>query len=154
MVLSPWLLDWLLGKFLAQKELSKEKLNSYSREALRVLQRTCQQRRWPCPQLRILPISAPIIISYGNLPRTARITVSQGLLEQLANDEIAAIYALTLGQIGRWDFVVMSLILLVTLPFYGLYLALPSHSFSGYYLRNLVSSDWYSLAKFPIQALS
>jgi Zn-dependent protease with chaperone function len=121
MVLSPWLLDWLLGKFLAQKELSKEKLNSYSRETLRVLQRTCQQRRWPCPQLRILPISAPIIISYGNLPRTARITVSQGLLEQLANDEIAAIYALTLGQIGRWDFVVMSLILLVTLPFYGLY---------------------------------
>ena len=121
MVLSPWLLDWLLGKFLAQKRLSKEKLNSYSRETLRVLQRTCQQRRWPCPQLRILPISAPIIISYGNLPRTARITVSQGLLEQLANDEIAAIYALTLGQIGRWDFVVMSLILLVTLPFYGLY---------------------------------
>ena len=121
MVLSPWLLDWLLGKFLAQKELSKEKLNSYSRDTLRVLQRTCQQRRWPCPQLRILPISAPIIISYGNLPRTARITVSQGLLEQLANDEIAAIYALTLGQTGRWDFAVMSLILLVTLPFYGLY---------------------------------
>ncbi|MFM5999226.1 MAG: M48 family metalloprotease [Dolichospermum sp.] len=121
MVSSPWLLDWLLGKFLAQKELSKEKLNSYSRETLRVLQRTCQQRHWPCPQLRILPISTPMIISYGNLPRTARITVSQGLLEQLSNDEIAAIYAFTLGQIGRWDFMVMSLILLVTLPFYGLY---------------------------------
>ena len=121
MVLSPWLLDWLLTRFSAQEELSKEKLNSYSRETPRVLQRACQQRHWPTPQLRILPISAPMIISYGNLPRTARITVSQGLLEQLADDEIAATYALSLGQIGRWDFGVMSLVLLVTLPFYRLY---------------------------------
>ncbi len=121
MVLSPWLIDWLLTRFSGQEELSKEKLNSYSRETLRVLQRACQERRWPTPQLKILPISAPIIISYGNLPRTARITVSQGLLEQLADDEIAAIYALSLGQIGRWDFAVMSLVLLVTMPLYGIY---------------------------------
>jgi Zn-dependent protease with chaperone function len=121
MVLSPWLLDWLLARFSGQEELTKEKLNSYSRETLRVLQRACQQRHWPTPQLRILPIAAPMIISYGNLPRTARIAVSQGLLEQLADDEIAAIYALSLGQIGRWDFAVMSLVLLVTMPFYGIY---------------------------------
>jgi Zn-dependent protease with chaperone function len=119
--LSPWLLDWVLFRFSAQEELTKEKLNSYSRETFRVLQRACQERHWPIPQLRILPISAPMIISYGNLPRTARITVSQGLLEQLADDEIAAIYALSLGQIGRWDFAVMSLVSLVTLPFYGIY---------------------------------
>ncbi len=121
MVFSPWLLDWVLTRFSGQEELTKEKLNSYSRETLRVLQRACQQQHWTTPQLRILPISAPMIISYGNLPRTARITVSQGLLQQLADDEIAAIYALSLGQIGRWDFGVMSLILLVTMPFYGIY---------------------------------
>ena len=121
MVSSPWLLDWALTRFSGQEELPKEKLNSYSRETVRVLQRACQQRHWNTPQLRILPITAPMIISYGNLPRTARITVSQGLLEQLADDEIAAIYALSLGQIGRWDFAVMSLVLLVTMPFYGIY---------------------------------
>ena len=90
------MLDWVLTRFSGQEELTKEKLNSYSRETPRVLQRACQQRHWSTPQLRILPISAPMIISYGNLPRTARITVSQGLLEQLADDEIAAIYALSL----------------------------------------------------------
>ena len=121
MVFSPWLLDLVLTRFSGQEELTKEKLNSYSRETLRVLQRACQQHHWPTPQLRILPISAPMIISYGNLPRTARITVSQGLLQQLADDEIAAIYALSLGQLGRWDFGVMSLVLLVTMPFYGIY---------------------------------
>ncbi len=61
------------------------------------------------------------MLTYGNLPRTARIVVSQGLLNQLGDDEIATIYALGLGQIHRWDFFVMSLVLLVTLPFYELY---------------------------------
>ncbi|MBD2207638.1 M48 family metalloprotease [Calothrix sp. FACHB-1219] len=119
--LSPWLLDWLLGKFYQQRELSKEVLNGHSRETIRVLQRACQQRRWQFPKLRILPINAPIAFTYGNLARNARIVVSQGLLEQLADDEIAVIYATQLGQIIQKDYLVMSLILLVTLPVYRLY---------------------------------
>lgn len=118
---SPWLLDRLLANFYSQRQLTKEVLHTYSREAVRVLQRTSQQQRRPVPKLQILPMAAPIIFTYGNLPRTARIVVSQGLLEQLADDEIATIYALGLGQIGRWDLPVMSLVLLVTLPIYRLY---------------------------------
>ena len=119
--LSPWLLDWLLAKFYGQQPLSKEILYSHSREVLRVTQRACQLRHWPVPRLQILPMAAPIMLTYGNLPCTARIVVSQGLLEKLSDDEIATIYALALGQIGRLDFLVMSLALLVTLPVYQLY---------------------------------
>ncbi|MCF4969276.1 zinc metalloprotease HtpX [Nostoc sp. CMAA1605] len=119
--ISPWLLDWLLAKFYGQRELSKDVLNNHSRETPRVLHRYCQQRHWPSPQLRILPTAAPIAFTYGNLPRNARIVVSQGLLDQLADDEIATIYAAQLGQITYKDFVLMSLILLVTLPIYQLY---------------------------------
>lgn len=119
--LSPWLLDWLLAKFYGQEHLSKQILHNHSREAIRVTQRICQQRHWPVPKLQVLPLAAPIMISYGNLPRTARIVVSQGLLATLTDDEIATIYALGLGQIGRWDFSIMSLAMLVTLPFYQLY---------------------------------
>lgn len=118
---SPWLLDWLLAYFYGQKELSKDILPNYSRETPRVLHRYCQQRHWPSPQLRILPIAAPIAFTYGNLPRNARIVVSQGLLEQLADDEIATIYAAQLGQITHKDFVIMSLVQLITLPIYQLY---------------------------------
>jgi Zn-dependent protease with chaperone function len=121
MGLSPWLIDALLASFYNQQNLSKEVLHTHSRETFRIIQRTCQQRHWGIPKLRVLPISAPIMLSYGNLPKTARITVSQGLLDQLSDDEIATIYALALGQIGRWDFYVMSLALLVTMPFYKLY---------------------------------
>lgn len=118
---SPWLLDLLLANLYGQREFSKDVLNAHSREAVRVLQRCCQQRHWPLPKLRILPMAAPIILTYGSLPRNARIVVSQGLLEQLADDEIAIIYATQLGHIAHWDFAVMSLLLLVTLPIYKLY---------------------------------
>lgn len=119
--LSPWLLDWMLTNFYGQQPLSKEKLNGHSRETLRLLQRFCQQQGWELPHLRVLPMSAPVALTYGNLPHTARIVVSQGLLEQLTEDEIATIYALEMGHIAHWDFVVMSLILLFTIPVYKLY---------------------------------
>lgn len=118
---SPWLLDLLLANLYGQREFPKDVLNAHSREAVRVLQRCCQQRHWPLPKLRILPMAAPIILTYGSLPRNARIVVSQGLLEQLADDEIAIIYATQLGHIAHWDFAVMSLLLLVTLPIHKLY---------------------------------
>ncbi|MDZ8084140.1 MAG: M48 family metalloprotease [Nostoc sp. DedQUE12b] len=118
---SPWLLDLLLANLYDQREFPKDVLNTYSREAVRVLQRCSQQRHWPLPKLRILPTAAPIILTYGSLPRNARIVVSQGLLEQLADDEIAVIYATQLGHIAHWDFAVMSLLLLVTLPVHKLY---------------------------------
>jgi Zn-dependent protease with chaperone function len=118
---SPWLLDALLKSFYGRRSLSMDSLAQYSPEASRVLQRYCRQRGWSVPQLAILPLAAPIALSYGYLPRTARIVVSQGLLEQLADDEIAAIYATQLGHIQHKDFAVMSLVLLVTLLPYGVY---------------------------------
>lgn len=121
LAVSPWLLDWLLCRFYGQKKLERETLNIYSRESVRVLQRYCQPRGWKLPQLGILPIATPLVFTIGHLPRTARIVVSQGLLELLADDEIAAIFASQLGQIGRIDCAVMSLCLSLTIPIYKLY---------------------------------
>ncbi len=129
---SPWLLDWLLSEFYGQQHLSKETLHNYSREAVRVLQRRHKYQ----PKLWILPLTAPVALTYGNLPRQARIVVSQGLLDQLDEDEIAAIYGLCLGQIGRWDFPVMSLLLLVTVPIYRLY-------YQGSEWGNRISQTFY-----------
>ncbi len=118
LVVSPWLLDQLLRLCYGLQPLSRDALSTHSPEAIRVLQRYCRQRRWSLPRLAILPISVPMALTYGNLPRTARIVVTQGLLEQLVDDEIATIYAGQLGHITHWDFVLMSLIILVTgLPY-------------------------------------
>ncbi len=116
--LLPWLLNALLRLFYGLQPLSIETLSSHSGEASRLLQRYCRQRGWRLPRLGILPTSAPLVLTYGNLPRTSRIVVSQGLLDQLADDEIATIYAAQLGHIACWDFAAMSLfMLIIQLPY-------------------------------------
>ena len=118
LVLSPWLIDALLKLFYGHKSLSVETLKTHSQEAVRVLQRLCRERRIPVPKLGILPTDAPLALTYGNLPNTARIVVSQGLLKHLTDEEIAAIYAAQLGHILRWDFVLMSLgVLIIQIPY-------------------------------------
>ncbi len=121
MFLSPWLLDRLLTKFYGNRQLDQDVLNRYSKESVRVLQRYCRQRRWQIPKLYVMPIAAPLALTYGSLRRNARIVVSRGLLEQLRDDEIATIYGSQLGHIANRDFMVMSLVLLVTIPVYRLY---------------------------------
>ncbi|MBV6623139.1 MAG: M48 family metalloprotease [Rivularia sp. (in: Bacteria)] len=121
LVAAPWLLDWQLSKFYKQKTLDRETLNKFSRESVRVLLRYCQPRGWKLPKLRVLPFAAPIAFTLGYLPRTACIVVSQGLLEQLEDDEIAAVIASELGQIARFDSAAMSVMLSVTIPIYQLY---------------------------------
>lgn len=126
--LSPWILDFLLKQFEGMQPLSLSALSKSSPEAAKMLPRYCGQRRLPVPTLRILPISAPVALTYGNLPRTARIVVSQGLLDQLADDEIATIYASELGHIVQNKLV-------------GLVIATAMFLIGGFFslLRN---SDW------------
>ena len=119
--LSPWLLDGLLRLFYGLQPLSMTTLSTYSPEATRVLRRYCRQKHWSPAALRILPTSAPVALTYGNLPGNARIVVSLGLLQQLADDEIATVYAACLGQIAHWNFIVVSLFILVTQLPYALY---------------------------------
>jgi len=115
---SPWLLHWLLQKIYQSQPFSLSDLDHYSPEAVRLLKRVSHQRRHPVPKLVLLPIAAPLAFSYGYLPRLAHIAVSQGLLTQLNDDEIAAIYAAELAHIGHWDFAVLSgLVLVLQLPY-------------------------------------
>ncbi|MEM7555652.1 MAG: M48 family metalloprotease [Cyanobacteria bacterium P01_A01_bin.84] len=119
--LSPWLLDLLLNNFYHTQSFSIHNLNNYSPETVRLLQRYYKQRKWRFLKLYIISDTAPIIFTYGNLPRYSRIVVSRGLLEQLENDEIAAIYALQLAHISNRSSMLMSILLIVTIPIYGIY---------------------------------
>ncbi|MCA1993501.1 MAG: M48 family metalloprotease, partial [Coleofasciculus sp. S288] len=118
LITSPWLIDGLLKGFHGFQTLSLTQLSCHSPEAARVVQRVCRQRRLPQPKLGILPTDAPVALTYGNLPQTARIVISEGLFSQLADDEIATLYANQLGHILNWDFVLMSLgVLIIQIPY-------------------------------------
>lgn len=118
LIASPWLLDGLFKQFQGLEALSLTQLESRSPEAARVVQRLCRQRRLPVPKLGLLSTNTPFVVTYGNLPQTARIVISEGVLQQLADDEIATIYAGQLGHIVHWDFCILSLgVLALQIPY-------------------------------------
>jgi Zn-dependent protease with chaperone function len=162
LVLSPWLIDGLLKLFYNNQPLSMETLRTHSQEAARVLQRLSRDRRIPVPKLGILPTDAPLALTYGNLPNTARIVVSQGLLNQLTDDEIAAIYAAQMGHVLRWDFVLMSLGVLIAQIPYTVYrlVAQWGEQWEGFILRGTcgaiaqIAYAIYWLLRWPLVWLS
>ncbi|MBW4474660.1 MAG: M48 family metalloprotease [Stenomitos rutilans HA7619-LM2] len=117
-VASRWLLDGLLTAAYGLQPLSLGKLATYSPETAQSLQRFCRQQQIPMPVLGVLPAAEPIAFSYGCIPHVTRTVVSQGLLEQLADDEIATIYAGEVGHIACFDVPLLSLVtVLVQIPY-------------------------------------
>ena len=118
LIVSPWLIDWLLKRFHGLESLPLTRLTSDFPEAAQTVQRFCRKRRISLPTLGLLPTDTPVALTYGNLPQTARIVVSRGLLEQLADDELATIFVGQLGHIVDWDFVLMSLgVIILQIPY-------------------------------------
>ncbi|MBE9146503.1 M48 family metalloprotease [Planktothrix mougeotii] len=107
-VFSPWLWDGLLKLSYGLKPLPLTTLFNYSQETNKLLRNYCQKKKIKFPEVKLLPINDPIIFSYGSFRRFARIVVSQGLLDQLTEEELAAIFAREIASIGEWDFAVMS----------------------------------------------
>lgn len=147
-LVAPWVLDAILRHCYGMKPLptaalcalhNAEGTARQNAETHRLLQRFAQQQKIPVPKLGILPIQAPLAFTYGCLPKFARIVVSQGLLNSLAEDEIAAIYACELGHIAHWDFVWMSLIAAVIQIPYTLYrqCAIASDTLGAIKLQNV-----------------
>jgi Zn-dependent protease with chaperone function len=115
---APWLLDVLLNAGYGMRSLSMTKLAAISPETPKVLRQICRQHKWTLPKLAILPDSTPAIFSYGNLPQTTRIVVSQGLLDRLEDGEIATLYAAEMAHLHYGDMGLMSaFVLLAQLPY-------------------------------------
>lgn len=118
---SRWILDALLMRLHGLRPLTLKQLSDLSPETGRSLARFCAQRRIPRPALGLLPVAEPLMFSYGVLPQVTRTVVSQGLLDRLADDEIATLYAQEIGQISLGTVPLLSLILVVTQIPYRLY---------------------------------
>ena len=116
---SRWLLDGLLTMGYGLQPLPLKQacrptaLKPPSHSSASAVNSTFPCLRWVCCQP-----DAPIAFSYGCLPHVTRTVVSQGLLEQLADDEIATIYASEIGHISRWDVPLLSLVMvLLQMPY-------------------------------------
>ena len=117
-IFSPWLIDGLLILTYGLQTLPTTTLINYSKEANKLLRTFCKKQKIRGITLKVLPIDVPIAFSYGCLPRFFRIVVSQGLLDNLAEDEIATIYAREISHVQNGDFRLMSMAnLMLQIPY-------------------------------------
>lgn len=120
LMISPWWLDLVLRWQHTVQKLPLYTLANQHPETAKVLQRLATQHQLPIPQLRTVATSAPWIITYGNWPRTARMVMSEALLAQLEDEELATIVASQFAQIVQRDSIFMSgAIALLQIPFLG-----------------------------------
>ncbi|WP_263971172.1 zinc metalloprotease HtpX [Leptolyngbya sp. PCC 6406] len=107
--LSPFLMDltqrWLYGT----RWVSLADIRRQSPEAAQVIEQVCREHKLKQPRLGIIDDQNPTAFTYGSLPDTARLVVSQGLFTYLEDEEVATVYAHELGHIVHWDFALMTL---------------------------------------------
>ncbi|MDV2998407.1 MAG: Protease HtpX [Chroococcopsis gigantea SAG 12.99] len=107
--LSPLIMDMTQKWLYKTRWVTLPEIRRSSPEAARVIEQVCAQKKLKTPKLGIIDDQNPTAFTYGSLPNTARLIVSQGLFTYLDDDEVATVYAHELGHIVHWDFAVMTL---------------------------------------------
>ena len=106
--ISPWLMD-LTQKWLYKTHwVSLGEIADKSPETAKIIRKICEQKKIKVPRLGIINDQNPTAFTYGSLPNSARLVVSEGLFTYLDDEEIATVYAHELGHIVHWDFAVMT----------------------------------------------
>lgn len=107
--LSPFLMDLMQGWLYKTRWVNLAEVERKSPEAAAVIRRVCTEKNLKQPRLGIIDDQNPTAFTYGSLPNSARLVVSQGLFTYLDDEEIATVYAHELGHIVHWDFAIMTL---------------------------------------------
>lgn len=106
--ISPWLMD-LTQKWLYKTHwVSLGEIADKSPETAKIIRKICGEKKIKVPRLGIINDQNPTAFTYGSLPNSARLVVSEGLFTYLDDEEIATVYAHELGHIVHWDFAVMT----------------------------------------------
>ncbi|MBE8970542.1 M48 family metalloprotease [Nostocales cyanobacterium LEGE 12452] len=106
--ISPFIMDLTQGWLYQTRWVELAEVETLSPETAKVIRQICEQKKLKTPRLGIIDDQNPTAFTYGSLPNSARLVVSQGLFTYLDDDEIATVYAHELGHIVHWDFAVMT----------------------------------------------
>ena len=107
--ISPWIMDLIQKWLYGTRWVELSEIERFSPETGRVLRKVCDENNLKQPSLGIIDDQNPTAFTYGTLPNSARLVVSQGLFTYLEDEEAAAVYAHELGHIVHWDFAVMTI---------------------------------------------
>jgi Zn-dependent protease with chaperone function len=122
--ISPWIMDLVQSSLYSTRWVDLSELSRLSPESAQIIQKVCAERKLKQPRLGIIADQNPTAFTYGSLPNSARLVVSQGLFTYLEDEEAATVYAHELGHIVHWDFAVMTVAATLVQITYLLYIYL------------------------------
>ena len=97
--LSPFLMDFTQSWLYQTRWVNLTDIEKLSPETAKIIRQVCQQKNITTPRFGIIDDQNPTAFTYGSLPNSARLVVSQGLFTYLDDDEVATVYAHELGHI-------------------------------------------------------
>lgn len=121
--ISPFIMDFIQKLLYGTRWVSLAEVQRQSPEAAEIINTVCRQKKLSQPRLGIINDQNPTAFTYGSLPNSARLVVSQGLFTYLDDDEVATVYAHELGHIVHWDFAVMTVAATLVQIVYLIYVA-------------------------------
>lgn len=117
LVIAPWFWRWQMHRGAQVQRLDANALETRSPETVQLLRRFIRKYGGTF-KVQCLPEATPLIFSYGHGLNTRRIVLSQGLFDQLSDDEIATLVAAELTHFRFWDGAIVSgITALLQLPY-------------------------------------
>jgi len=114
-LISPRLIEWLLDICWVGEGAELPAANQA------FIERICAQRGLKVPKIGVIYSGTPNAFCFGYTPGSARLVVTQGLLDVLTPEEANSVIAHELGHIEHWDFVVMTVASVAPLLLYQIY---------------------------------
>lgn len=124
-----------------------------SLETIRFIKDTCREMKMPVPRLGIIHDGNPNAFTYGHIPKDARLVVTTGLRDLLSEEELKAVIAHELGHIKHYDFILMTLVSLIPMILYQLYLRTKDKA-DGSFIVGLGAYIVYLLSGFIVLSFS
>ncbi|MHA2029481.1 MAG: M48 family metalloprotease, partial [Candidatus Kariarchaeaceae archaeon] len=124
-LISPYLMDWILGWVY---RLSWVDINQLPEDMAQALIEAMNKHDFTISKLGIIHDQMPNAFTYGHFKKNARIVVTEGIIDLLDPDERVAVLEHEIGHIVHHDFIFMTLAQAVPLMFYLIYIT--SRSFS------------------------
>ncbi len=120
---SPWLLDHALRRFSQVQWQTAAQLPAHLQK---FVTRVCTEQGMQIPRFGLINDDGPNLFTYGHTPDTARIVLTRGIFERLAEQEVEAVVAHEFEHATHWNMPLMTAAQLVPFVLSSLYRTLLS----------------------------
>lgn len=150
-LLAPWIIDLVYGVEYNNLDLLEKTIDP---EIFDFIQKTCRDIKIPEPRIGIIDDGNPNAFTYGHIPWNARLVLTKGLIEVLDEEELKAVIAHELGHIKHYDFITMTIVSLIPMILYQIYIRTKDNKSNATYLIGLGAYAVYILSGFFVLSFS